>query len=299
MDRVRPRPPPRWVALLLLLLAACQPLPQPFAEDRPPTGAAILTPKDGAGIAVQPVAGVSAEVASGLAEAMAAALRDADVPASTQGGNKASYRLAGAARAQALAGGRTAIELRWELRGPDGAAAGAPVQKDEASLAEWRDGNPGLLARLAKAAAPRIAALLQEDGAADAGAGEIGVVVREVAGAPGDGPRALARAMVASLRQARIAATDGAAKPESGAKPFVVAGTVAMATLGAGKEKISVSWALLDPGGAQIGQVSQENAIPAGSLDGRWGDTAYAVANAAAGGIVALIEHLKAVRAGS
>src|SRR5882724_10818470 len=59
---------------LALLLAACQPLPQPFAEDRPPPGAPILTPKDGAGIAVQPLDGMAGPAGSGLAEAMAAAL---------------------------------------------------------------------------------------------------------------------------------------------------------------------------------------------------------------------------------
>ena len=53
------------IAGLLLLLAACQPLPQPFAEDRPPPGAPILTPKDGAGIEVRPVAGTPDDAASG------------------------------------------------------------------------------------------------------------------------------------------------------------------------------------------------------------------------------------------
>ena len=72
-----------------------------------------------------------------------------------------------------------------------------------------------------------------------------------------------------------------------------------MAAAGEGKEKVTVNWELFDPSGAQVGHVSQENAVPAGSLDGRWGDTAYAVANAAAGGIVALLEHLKVLPAGS
>ncbi len=42
--------------------------------------------------------------------------------------------------------------------------------------------------------------------------------------------------------------------------------------------------------GKEIGQVSQENAVPAGSLDGKWGDTAYDVATAAVGGIVELFQ---------
>lgn len=287
------------VALLIVSLAGCQPLPQPFAEDRPPPGSPILTPKDGAGIAVQPIDGVPASLATGLAEAMAAALQDSDVPASTQVSNRASYRLLGTAREAALSGDRTAIELRWELHGPDGTLTGSQVQKREVSLAAWRAGQAELLSQLAKEAAPRLADLLQEEGSVDVAPGEPTVLVRDVNGAPGDGARSLARAMAASLRQANVAVAVKEPAAPATAKPFVVAGTVTMAAIGEGKQKITVSWTLFDPRGAQIGQVNQENAIPAGSLDHAWGDTAYAVANAAAGGIVALLEHLKTAGAGS
>ena len=62
----------------------------------------------------------------------------------------------------------------------------------------------------------------------------------------------------------------------------------------AGQQRVEVSWALQRRDGREIGQVSQENAVPAGSLDGAWGDVAYAVATAAAPGVVALIERAKA-----
>jgi hypothetical protein len=284
---------------LLLLVAACQPLPQPFADDRPPPGAPILTPKDGAGIVVQPIAGLSNAVSAGLAEAMADALQNNDVPASTQVRNRASYVLVGTAHEQVLAGDRATIELHWELHGPDGGSVGTHEQKLEASLAAWHAGNSMLLADLAKSAAPSVAELLEEEGATDAGPGEPSVLVRTVSGAPGDGPRSLARAMAASLRQANVAVTEKEPAAETAAKLYVVSGTVTMAEIGEGKEKVTVSWLLFDPSGLQVGQVSQENAIAAGSLDRRWGDTAYAVANAAAGGIVALLEHLKALPTGS
>ena len=45
----------RLASLLLLLAAACQPLPRPFAGDVPPP--AMLSPRDSAGIYVAPVAG--------------------------------------------------------------------------------------------------------------------------------------------------------------------------------------------------------------------------------------------------
>ena len=287
------------LALLLLGLVGCQPLPQPFADDRPPPGAPILTPKDGAGIVVQPIAGLSEPLAAGLAEAMADALQNNDVPASTQVHNRASYILRGTAQEKMLPDGRAEIALHWELRGPDGVSVGTHEQTLETSLAPWRAADPGLLASFAKSAAPSLAELLAEEGATDAGSGEPSVLVRTVAGAPGDGPRALARAMAASLRQAHLVVTEKEPEAETAAKLFVVSGTVTIAEVGDGKEKVTVSWVLFDPSGTQIGQVSQENAVAAGSLNGRWGDVAYAVANAAAGGIVALLEHLKAMPTGS
>jgi hypothetical protein len=288
-------PVSRLLFLALLALGGCQPLPQPFAEDRPPPGAPILTPKDGAGIAVQPIAGAPAS----LSEAVASALRDADIPAFTDGGNRASLHLTGEAREVARPGGTATIELRWELLEPDGSSAGKHAETVEAGLAEWRAGNADVLARLAKSAAPRIAALLQEDGATDNGTGEPRVLVRRVAGAPGDGSRSLARAMVASLQHAKVAVTDAEPTPGAAAKLFVVAGTVTIGAAGEGKQKVTVSWALFDPKGLQVGQVSQSNAVPAGSLDGSWGDIAYAVANAAAGGILALLDRLKSGGAGT
>jgi hypothetical protein len=246
---------------------------------------------------VRPIAG--APEAEAFAEAMAEALRDADVPAFTQGANRDALRLSGTAQIEERPGGRAHIALRWELRDRDGGAAGAEAQDEDVGLTEWRDGNAALLARLAKNIAPRIAELLQEDGATDNGSSEPRILVRQISGAPGDGSRALARAMVASLQQANLAVTDKEPAPGAAAKLFVISGSVTMTPAGEGKQKVTVSWALFDPKGLQVGQISQSNAVAAGSLDGRWGDTAYAVANAAAGGIVALLQQLRAVHAGS
>jgi hypothetical protein len=270
---------------LLLVLAACQPLPQPFAEDAPPPDAPIMTLKDSAGIIVQPIDGAPPP----LAEAMADALRNSDVPASTQNSNRGSYILGGTAEERPLAGERTRITLHWTLRGPDGSDAGTYDQTTESSAARWRSGDATLLKELVGAAAPAIAEMLQEEGAVGVD-GEQRVAVPPVAGAPGDGSRSLARAMELALRQASIAVAEGAAPA---GKHFIVAGKVTMAPAAEGKQKVTVSWTLLGPDGSQVGQVNQENAIAAGSLDGRWGDVAYAVAKSAAGGIVALLDHLK------
>lgn len=274
---------------LLLTAAGCQPLPKPFAADAPPQDAPIMTLKDSAGIVVQPIGGASEPVASQLAEAMAEALRDADVPASTQASNRASYVLAGVAEERPRAGDSALIALHWELRGPDGRAAGTYEQTAESSLAHWHEGDPALIKQLVGAAAPAVADLLLEEGAVAVDS-EQRVAVPPVVGAPGDGARSLARAMEMALRQANVPVTESAT---AAGRYFTVAGKVGLAAAAEGKQKVTVSWTLLGPDGGQIGQVNQENAIAAGSLDGRWGDVAYAVAKSAADGIVALLDHLK------
>jgi len=281
---------------LLLTAAGCQPLPKPFAEDAPPQDAPIMTLKDSAGIVVQPIGGAPEPVAVQLADAMAEALRDADVPASTQASNRGSYVLAGTAEERPRAGDRALIALHWELRGPDGRSAGTYEQTAESSLTRWHEGDPAFIKQLVGAAAPAVADLLLEEGAVAVDS-EQRVAVPLVVGAPGDGARSLARAMEVALRQANVpVAENGAA---ASGRHFTVAGKVGLAAAAEGKQKISVSWTLLGPDGGQIGQVNQENAIAAGSLDGRWGDVAYAVAKSAADGIVALLDHLKKTGTGT
>lgn len=295
----------------LLLLAACQPLPQPFADDRPPVGDAMLTVPDGAGVVVESVAGAPAVTSGRLAEAMVKALQDQDVPASAVSGNRRSFTLLGTAREMPLPSqpkpaparkaasrmpGRSAVDIDWVLHTPEGEAAGRHHQHVETFVAPWREGEPRLMETLAKSAAAGVAGLLQGDmPAASADAGPHGtvrppVMVRLVQGAPGDGPRALSRAMAAALQAAHYEAALEKTQGRDAGNAFVIAGTVKIDSPAAGKQHVRISWRLLGPDGAEIGQVGQENAVPAGRLDGSWGDIAYVVAASAADGIVALLE---------
>ncbi len=83
------------------------------------------------------------------------------------------------------------------------------------------------------------------------------------------------------------------------ATPWRWSGNVALEAPRNGHQKVSITWALLQPDGQQLGVVTQENAVPQGSLDGRWGEIANAVARAAAPGILALIEKAEQVKSGS
>lgn len=280
---------------LLLLLASCQPLPHPFADDVPPPRSLILRPRDSAGIVVAPVAGLSAPMAVALAEAMAGALRDAEIPASTEGGNKESYRLIGTARTKALARERSAVAVDWELRAATARLVGHAAADLDLADDALRQGDPGAARTLAGQAAPSIAKLIQDEPPVMVGGVETMVALKPVQGAPGDGGRSLTRAMDDALRRAHVALAE---KPGD-EQDFVLTGTVELSPPASGQQQVKVNWALARPDGREIGHVSQQNAVPAGSLDGAWGDIAYAVANAAAPGVAALIEKAKVAGAGS
>jgi hypothetical protein len=74
---------------------------------------------------------------------------------------------------------------------------------------------------------------------------------------------------------------------------YIVEVAVAITPPVSGKQKVAIAWTLTRPDGEQVGQVKQENAVEAGSLDKVWGLTAYDAANAAAAGITALIDEAK------
>jgi hypothetical protein len=116
-----------------------------------------------------------------------------------------------------------------------------------------------------------------------------------VTGAPGDGRDALQLAMMAALTQAKLMVVP--AQPEL--KTLSVVGSVTLDRPQNGQQHITITWALMDRGGKQLGVVKQQNAVPQGSLDGRWGDVANLVATAAAPGILAIIEKAEQVQSGS
>jgi len=132
------------VIAALVLLSACQPLPHPFADDRPSPNAPILTPPDSAGVVVMPVSGAPEPASHDLASAMATALQDQDVPASTEASNKHSYRLQGAATTQEIGGGNLSVTIAWEMREADGTVRSSQQTTQVLSQAAWKQGGTGI-----------------------------------------------------------------------------------------------------------------------------------------------------------
>jgi hypothetical protein len=279
----------RLFPLLALALAACQPLPHPFEDAKPAPLAPAMRPPDAAGIVVDPVTGAPAPTAVALAEAMADALRKEDVPADTKIGNTKSYHLAGTAQASEN-GQSMRVTVVWALRGPDGRVVGEETASDEVPSDVWRDGGKDLAKELSAKPALALAARIEGDVPVEKPVHDPVVALKPVTGAPGDGGNALSRAIGAILARAGVALKSKPADQEN----YLLSGKVEINPVPGGKQSVKITWSLARPDGSAIGQVSQENQVPAGSLDGAWGDVAYEVATAAAGGIVELIQRAQA-----
>jgi hypothetical protein len=273
-----------WLAVLLL--ASCQPLPHPFAEDVPPPGS--LNPRDSRAVTVMPIDGEPRATADKLAAALASALQEREIAASNKAVGRTSYELNGDIQAGNPKGGRTQLIFSWKLSDPADRVVGSRSERIDAPAGAWEAGEESAVGRLAAESAQRIAGLLIEEAPVEAAAGgRIRVRVDPAEGAPGDGGRALREAMANLLKRQEPLSVDD---PKAAAD-LVVAAEIAVAKPRQGKQNVRIVWHLRRGDGSEIGTVAQENDVPAGMLDGAWGDVAYSIAMSAQDGILALIDR--------
>jgi hypothetical protein len=270
----------------LLLVAACQPLPHPFADDVPKPGSPLMTLRDMPSVSIAPVEGAPRATAERLGPAMAAALQNKEIAASDRNTGLNSYELTGRIQAMTPSGDTAALGVLWVLRGPSGRLLGERANRVEAKAGDWDAGNKDAVARLAAAGADQLAGLLLDKAPIEAAVGgRTRLFIRGVAGAPGDGAEALEKAITVLLRRQDVAiVTD----PQHGAD-LVLAADVTVGAPRGGQQHVQIVWHVRREDGAEIGTVAQENDVPAGLLDGPWGDVAYTVAVAAQDGIMALV----------
>jgi hypothetical protein len=108
------------------------------------------------------------------------------------------------------------------------------------------------------------------------------VAVPEVKGAGGG---ELAVAMRQVLKDAGWPVKKAPAKDA-----LTIRGTVDVAAPRSGAQLVSLRWVVSTPDGKVLGDISQQNQVPQGSLAGGWGENARFAAEAAAEGIFKLIQ---------
>ena len=287
---------PRRGALLGLLgLAACGDLPQPF-RGQPGELASRLARPPAYRIAVPvPTGSLQGEaLATAYAEALAQALQAQDIPAVAGDPLPLDWMVEVTATRQAAG-----IQPRYVLRDADGGLLGETGGR-MVGTRDWQAGDPAGVRRAAAEGAAALAALVARVDAQRrtgderaTGAPPPTVLLRPVRGAPGDGNRSLTARMAE-----RLAALGYLVQDRAEGAAFAVQGVVEMAPAGRGQQRVEIVWTVSRRDGHDLGRVLQLNQVPAGSLNGLWGDVAFVVAQEAAGGVRDVIVNAEASGAG-
>lgn len=114
------------------------------------------------------------------------------------------------------------------------------------------------------------------------------VAVLPVKGAPGQGNDELTKAMRQTLTTA-----GWTVLPKAAPDALTIQGSVALSPPAGPKQTVALKWNVAMPDGKSLGDISQANDVPAGSLDSGWGENAVFATEAAATGIFELINKFR------
>jgi hypothetical protein len=276
--------------LVALMVVGCGKLPRPF-ERAEQGGNSLADNIFLDAVSVPPVSGSTLPMGKLLSSAVAKTLeKKYEIPAAVEGLSRSRFLLTGEVVLNAPnSGAPTEISVHWKLNERDKALIGDFIQDIDVTKTEWDYGSPQVIELIGNDAGERTARLVLGDrfGAAgqDRMLGRRGVHLSGITGAPGDGRTALRRAMFVALAGAGIAMT-----PDPETAVFQVNGTVEMGPPDNGGQAIRIAWDVSDVNGQQLGRAAQANIVPAGSLDGPWGQTAAFIAAAAVDGVIDIID---------
>ena len=280
--------------LALGALAACGPVPRPFAhQGGPERSNPLIEVPAGLAVRVDPPRGLKPGLARTAAEEIARRLEKAEVPATTDPAFSASFVLAGVALPPAGAETGLAGKIRWRLTAPSGDVMFEFVQLVRGSRQRWEEGDPALVRVIGSGAVGPILGSIRgaEPAAAETPAVLRRVRVAGVSGAPGDGDTALVGAVRRALLRhgARIVGADGESD-------YQIVGQVDLTPPAGGRQDITIRWVVIGADGSELGDVVQRNTIRAGALDRPWGGVAGVIGTAAGPGIIEVMDKAEAAK---
>lgn len=275
---------------VLALVAGCGPLPRPFGRDAGEELRPLAKNISLDSVEIEPLSGTTKPMGMLLARAVAQKLeKEYEVPAAISGLNNSRYVLTGHVHVPENVGaGNAGIAIGWQLDVRDGEIVSTIVEDVAATQIEWDYGSADVLERVGAQTGEWVAKQILGDRFDDAGTdrllGRRGIYVVDVTGAPGDGNGALRRAMIVSLAGRGMRMADGIE-----VAAFTLGAHVVVGPPDNGAQAVRIVWTVYGVDGESLGTADQANAVPAGSLDGNWGQTAAFVAAAAVDGITEII----------
>lgn len=275
-------------------VSACGSIPQPFrpAESSKKHNEFLLAPNS-AGVVVRGIEGPVGWVGDALTEAMVAALRDRGIAAGSKWSNRLSLQLSGGGYQKLHPDRPPELVMTWTLAGSDGTIREQRETRTTPANDFWEQPTPAMFRDVADRNAEMVLSWIVPTGR-DQGPIDLkmpSLSIAPVEGAPGDGDISLGRAVELALKAERLPIVD------TGEGDLAVVSRIEVVPAPDNSEDVSITWILLKADGSEIGRVAQENRIPAGQLNGRWGAIAVAIADGAADGIARLARAYRDARA--
>ncbi len=278
--------------LAVFMLTGCGKLPRPFERDADQEQNALATNIFFEGVEVLPITGTTPPMGLLVSQSVVKHLeKDYEIPAATEGLDRSRFVLTGnVVTNDGSTATRTLYSIGWQLSARGEGPISTFVQDVPASRTEWDYGSPPILNQIGTSVSTRVAKLVLGERFNSAGQdrflGRNGVLIGDVTGAPGDGNAALKRSMAVALGGGGLKI---ARNPDEAV--FTVTANVDVGVPEKGAQAVKILWLVKDVDGQEVGRAEQANAVPAGSLDGRWGRTAAFVAAAAMDGIITVINR--------
>lgn len=275
------------VPILFVLVAGCQPLPQPFADPEKADNPIVVPTSDVGGITILPIAGVTDEKERALSAAMTDALLAEGIIAGPDSSNLRSKFLQGAVTRTAAEGRRARYTILWDLFDGSGKLLKSREMSAVLPANYWLPDERRSLRGLMKNAAADIARIARGDDEESADKSGIALRVAQVTGGSDNAAVPLRHAMEAALRKRHFRITD-ASSPAG----LVVAGAIELGPEDAEPRPIRITWSVLDRDGKELGKLTQQNTIERRELENRWDSVAAVIADNAAGGLSDLVVRL-------
>jgi hypothetical protein len=288
-----------FLVMTALVLVGCGNLPQPFRDTpKVTTDNPLLDVPTAVGIAVLPVRGAPEPFGTQISSAVAARLQSFDIPAEAVPSNRGlGFTLEGEARPSDAAVSDIPMVVTWTLKSRRGQGMRTYRQVITVPARSWREGDEVTATRLGNEVALQMGDLI--GGIAIPAQGPLPtpeqiakstapmpalptVSVKPVEGAPGDGREALRLAVLQALNDNGVRRDD--INPDINLTCHMIS-----TPFDDNLQKVEIVWRAQDRTGKELGTVKLDNAIPVGALDGPWGPTAFAVANAAINDLLSLL----------
>ncbi len=288
---------------VVLLLAACGAVPQPFRDGpKVTTDNPLLDVPTAVGIAVLPVRGAPQPLDTQISTAVAQRLQSFEIPAEAVPSNLGlGFTLDSEARETGVSDldRDVSVVITWTLRSRRGAAVRTYRQVISVPASQWQGGDMMLAGRLGNEAALAIGDMV--NGIAPPAQGPVlppeparpkfpTVSILPVEGAPGDGRESLRLAVLQAL------STNGVTRDDANPEVKLMC-DFKITTFESNLQKVEIVWRAVARDGKELGTVRLDNTIPVGALDGAWGPTAFAIADAALNDLLTLLASQAAAAA--